>query len=131
MKKIKQINNWIIKHDEKDINEYKVFTPDGIFAKEFIYLHLAEEFCRENRDFVKNLIPKKLKGINDIDKLCDFINEKNGLKPREVGSLERVKDMTQNSIVKIGNEYGGYIPLYSGTDNELIEFLQGFLRGMN
>jgi hypothetical protein len=62
--------------------------------------------------------------INDIDLLCDLVNEKYNLKSREIGSIERYKDMYVLKIVQIGNNYGGFIDLKSGNEKELKEFLR-------
>jgi hypothetical protein len=56
MKKVKQINNWIIKEkrtDEipiwiEDNRKYAVFSPSGIFQEDNLTLKEAEEFCKEN-----------------------------------------------------------------------------------
>lgn len=64
---------------------------------------------------------------NNVDKLCDAVNEKFNLKPRQIGSVERVSDMCTNSIVQIGNNYGGFIVLASGDDKTLCNYLKGIL----
>lgn len=61
MKKIRQINNWIIK--EKSISEvplnedifkcYAVFSPTGVFQEDNLTYEQAIKFCRENLDWVK------------------------------------------------------------------------------
>ena len=62
--------------------------------------------------------------VNDIDKLCDMVNEKYNLKSRQIGSIERYKDMTIQKIVQIGNQYGGFYDLKIGTEKDLKEFLK-------
>lgn len=50
-KKIKQINNLIIYYSE---DMYEVWTPCGrVLLEEFHYLHNAENFCKETKDFIK------------------------------------------------------------------------------
>lgn len=64
MKKIKQINNLIIKVDtseginyfgrisaNKNYNKYSVWTPDGICWEDGLTLKEAEIFCKETKDF--------------------------------------------------------------------------------
>lgn len=50
MKKIKQINNLTIKHD--DVCQYSVWTPDKRCWEDRMTLEQAEEFCKETKDFV-------------------------------------------------------------------------------
>lgn len=50
-KRIKQINNWIIRFTEA--YQYAVWTPDGKCMEDRLTLEQAEEFCRENTDFVR------------------------------------------------------------------------------
>lgn len=66
---------------------------------------------------------------NKIDILCDRVNEKYGLKNRQIGSLERYTDSCTNSIVQIGNNHGGHITLISGTEKQLIAYLNSILDG--
>ena len=66
---------------------------------------------------------------NKVDILCRRINEKYGLRNRQVGSLERYTDSCTNSIVQIGNNYGGHTTLISGTDKQLIAYLNSILDG--
>lgn len=66
---------------------------------------------------------------NKVDILCRRINEKYGLRNRQVGSLERYTDSCTNSIVQIGNNHGGHITLISGTDKQLIAYLNSILDG--
>ena len=66
---------------------------------------------------------------NKVDILCRRINEKYGLRNRQVGSLERYTDSCTNSIVQIGNNHGGHITLISGTEKQLIAYLNSILDG--
>lgn len=66
---------------------------------------------------------------NKVDILCRRINEKYGLRDRQVGSLERYTDSCTNSIVQIGNNHGGHITLISGTEKQLIAYLNSILDG--
>jgi len=60
MHKVKQINNWIIKEkrlDEMPLStdlerKYCVFSPSGIFQEDNLTLQEAEEFCKDNLDYV-------------------------------------------------------------------------------
>lgn len=49
-KRIKQINNWIIRYTE--IHQYSVWSPDGRCYEDRLTLEQAEEFCRDNKDYV-------------------------------------------------------------------------------
>ena len=49
-KKIKQINNLIIRYTEE--YQYSVWTPDGRCWEDRMTLEQAEEFCRNTKDFV-------------------------------------------------------------------------------
>lgn len=70
MKKIKQINNLIIKYEvvegfdataiggpkvtyTEPKEHYYVFSPKGVCWEDFDNLEDAEEFCRETKDFVR------------------------------------------------------------------------------
>lgn len=64
MKKIKQVNNWIIKekrHDEVPSNLplercYAIFSPNGkIFQEDNLTWEEAIEFCQENKDYIGNI----------------------------------------------------------------------------
>ena len=44
-------------------------------------------------------------------------------------SLERYTDSCTNSIVQIGNNHGGHITLISGTEKQLIAYLNSILDG--
>lgn len=66
--------------------------------------------------------------MNEVDKLCKRVNDKFGLRSRQIGSVERYTDMTTNSIVQIGNEYGGHIVLITGTDKQLVSYLEAVLQ---
>lgn len=50
-KRIKQINNWIIRYTE--IYQYAVWSPDGRCYEDRLTLEQAEEFCSENKDYVR------------------------------------------------------------------------------
>lgn len=50
-KRIKQINNWIIRYTE--IYQYSVWGPDGRCYEDRLTFEQAEEFCKENTDFIK------------------------------------------------------------------------------
>ena len=50
-KKIKQVNNLVIKHDE--LYNYSVWTPDGKCWEDRLTLEQAEEFCKQTKDFIK------------------------------------------------------------------------------
>lgn len=63
----------------------------------------------------------------DLDTLCDLVNNKYGLKPNEIGSVEHHSDMCENSIVQICNQYRGYRQLISGTDPVLKTYLRNIL----
>lgn len=64
---------------------------------------------------------------NPIDKMCDLVNQKYGLRNRQIGSIERYTDSCTNEIVQIGNKYGGHTTLISGTEKVLKNFLQKIL----
>ena len=49
-KKIKQINNWTIYYTE--LQQYAVYNPAGICIEDRLTLQQAEEFCRQNLDYV-------------------------------------------------------------------------------
>lgn len=51
-RRIKQINNWIIRYTE--IYQYSVWSPDGRCYEDRLTLEQAEEFCRDNKDFVRS-----------------------------------------------------------------------------
>ena len=44
---------------------------------------------------------------NNVDKLCEMVNEKYNLLSNSIGSIEHHSDMTENSIVQILNQYRG------------------------
>lgn len=67
--------------------------------------------------------------MNEVDKLCKRVNDKFGLRNRQIGSVERYTDAVTNSIVQIGNDYGGHTCLITGTDKQLISYLQSVLDG--
>lgn len=64
---------------------------------------------------------------NNIDKLCDMVNEKYNLLPNSVGSIEYHSDMSENSIVQIMNAYRRVRQLISGEERELKKYLQNIL----
>ena len=49
-KKIKQINNLIIRYTEA--NQYAVWTPDGKCLEDNCTSEQAEEFCKNTEDFI-------------------------------------------------------------------------------
>lgn len=61
--------------------------------------------------------------MNKVDMLCERINKRFGLGNRQIGSIERYTDAATNSVVQIANEYGGYVVLVTGTDKQLIDYL--------
>ena len=65
--------------------------------------------------------------MNEVDKLCKRVNDKFGLRNRQIGSVERYTDAVTNSIVQIGNDYGGHTCLITGTDKQLISYLESVL----
>ena len=65
--------------------------------------------------------------MNEVDKLCKRVNDKFGLRNRQIGSVERYTDAVTNSIVQIGNDYGGHTYLITGTDKQLISYLESVL----
>ena len=50
-KRIKQINNLIIRHTE--IYQYAVWTLDGRCLEDRMSLEQAENFCKETKDFIR------------------------------------------------------------------------------
>lgn len=50
-KKIKQINNLVIRYTEA--HQHAVWTPDGRCWEDGMTLEQAEKFCRDTKDFVK------------------------------------------------------------------------------
>lgn len=58
-KKIKQINNLIIRY--KEDNGYSVWTSKGICWEDRLTLEQAENYCRETLDFVSR-VPRKEMG---------------------------------------------------------------------
>ena len=50
-KKIKQINNLIIRYTE--IYQYAVWTNDGRCLDDRLTLEQAEQYCRETKDFIR------------------------------------------------------------------------------
>lgn len=66
--------------------------------------------------------------MNEVDKLCKRVNDKFGLRNRQIGSVERYTDMSTNSVVQIGNNVGGHIVLITGTDKQLVSYLEAVLQ---
>lgn len=64
---------------------------------------------------------------NNVDKLCDMVNEKYNLIPNSIGSIEHHSDMTENSIVQIYNKNRGIRQLIYGDDKTLIKYLRNIL----
>lgn len=64
---------------------------------------------------------------NNVDKLCEMVNEKYNLIPNSLGSIEHHSDMTESSIVQIVNKYRGVRQLISGDRNVLKLYLQNIL----
>lgn len=69
MKRVKQINNLVIKQDtvkyiyrngytfaNSNYGFYRVYTPNGICLEDRLTLKEAEDFCKETLDFVKRKI---------------------------------------------------------------------------
>ena len=50
-KKIKQINNLIIRYTE--IYQYAVWTKDGRCLDDRLTFEQAEQYCRETKDFIR------------------------------------------------------------------------------
>lgn len=125
-KTIKRKNNLTIKYDKN--YQYIVVAPDKRILEDRMTLEQAEEFCKNTLDFK---MKKKEPKITDIDNLCDIINTKRGLKSNEIGTLEHINSMTENSIVRIDNEHRGCTQLIYGEDKLLIKYLQGILEEIN
>ena len=64
---------------------------------------------------------------NDLNKLCEMVNEKYGLLPNSIGSIEHYQDMCENSIIQICNKNRGARQLIFGTDVVLKKYLQNIL----
>ena len=64
---------------------------------------------------------------NNVDKLCEMVNEKYNLIPNSIGSIEHHSDMSENSIVQILNQHRGVRQLISGDDHTLKKYLQNIL----
>lgn len=121
----KQINNFTIRSNKH--GKIQVFSPSKEIVAEYDNLEDAIEFTKNNKEYRHK---KKEKVVfNNIDYLCDRVNEQYNLKSRTIGSIDHYSSMTENMIVQIGNDKGGFIPLMSGTDKELIEFLKCILNG--
>ena len=64
---------------------------------------------------------------NNIDKLCNMVNEKYNLLANSVGSIEYHHDASENSIAQICNKNRGIRQLISGDDKTLIKYLRNIL----
>lgn len=64
---------------------------------------------------------------NNIDKLCEMVNEKYNLLPNSIGSIEHHYDMTENSIVQIVSRARGVRQLIYGDDKVLMRYLKNIL----
>lgn len=64
---------------------------------------------------------------NNVDKLCDLINEKYNLLPSSIGSIEHHSDMCESSIVQICNKARGHRQLISGPEPVLKTYLRNIL----
>ena len=64
---------------------------------------------------------------NNVDKLCDLINEKYNLLPSSIGSIEYHSDMCESSIVQICNKARGHRQLISGPEPVLKTYLRNIL----
>lgn len=123
----KQINNFTIRSNKQ--GKIQVFSPSKEMVAEYDDLDDAVEFTKSNKEYRHKKKEKFVLNSNNIDYLCDKINEQYNLKSREIGSIEHYSSMTENMIVQIGNDKGGFIPLTSGTDKELLEFLRHLSNG--
>lgn len=63
----------------------------------------------------------------NINKLCDLVNDKYGLRPNDVGSIEFYNSMTQSSIVQICNKNRGIRELVTGPEPVLKQYLENIL----
>lgn len=64
---------------------------------------------------------------NNVDKLCEMVNEKYNLLPNSIGSIEHHHDMTENSIVQIVSRARGVRQLIYGDDKVLLRYLKNIL----
>lgn len=64
---------------------------------------------------------------NNVDKLCDLVNEKYNLLPSSIGSIEYHSDMCESSIVQICNKARGHRQLISGPEPVLKTYLRNIL----
>lgn len=134
----KQINNLSIRSTTK--GKIQVFAPSKEMIAEFDSLDKAVDFAKNNKEYKhknKEKVTKK-RGrpakeitwkLNNIDCLCDRINQSRGLSNRTIGSIEHYSSMTENLIVQVANDVGGFIPLASGTDKDLVTYLMNILKG--
>lgn len=129
----KQINNLSIRSTTK--GKMQIFAPNKEMIAEFDSLDKAVDFAKNNKEYKhkKQGRPVKEKRItwklNNIDNLCDRINQSRGLNDRAVGSIYHYSSMTENLIVQVANEAGGFISLASGTDKDLVNYLMNKIKG--
>lgn len=64
---------------------------------------------------------------NNVDKLCNLVNEKYNLKPNSIGSIEYHSDMCESAIVQICNQYRGHRQLICGPEPILKTYLRNIL----
>lgn len=138
MKRIrKQINNLSIRQARK---KWLVIAPNKVTLKEFDTIEEAEDYAKNNIEF-KHKKKERIKvstkkektkraNLNDINELCDFINELQKLAPSQVGSIEYYHSMTENAIVQICNEVRGHRVLRYGTEKELKQYLLDVLNNI-
>lgn len=69
--------------------------------------------------------------MNNIDILLNRINKENGLNNNDIGVLINIRSMTENSICRIDNKYGGYTQLYYGEDAALEKYAKVILANIN
>lgn len=63
----------------------------------------------------------------DVSKMCEIVNEKYGLLPNQIGSIEYHHDATENSIVQIMTVSRGTRQLICGENKVLLKYLQNIL----
>lgn len=64
---------------------------------------------------------------NNVEGLCESVNNKYNLKPNQIGSIEHHCDSTENSIVQIVNQFRGTRQLIYGDDKILKKYLRNIL----
>ena len=67
----------------------------------------------------------------DVSKMCEIVNDKYGLLPNQIGSIEYHHDATENSIVQIMTVSRGTRQLLCGEDKVLLKYLQNILDDKN